>query len=178
MKMRGGQTQHACIYCRRSNKKCDDVKPCQRCIQQGTQRYCYIADRREKGVVVPMLRGSRKDKLIMGQLLFDTELNEARKKEDKLMKDTKKIPQEIKLAFIIAEIEIMALEEEISIELKNQTGGVLIDIDYLAKVYTELKIKRLNVRLCILMKTIECIYSGPSDDEEKEELGEEDASLS
>eukprot|EP00917_Polyrhabdina_sp_WS-2016_P021622 GHVP01046729.1.p1 GENE.GHVP01046729.1~~GHVP01046729.1.p1 ORF type:complete len:161 (-),score=17.12 GHVP01046729.1:480-962(-) len=160
MKMRGGQTQHACIYCRRSNKKCDDVKPCQRCIQQGTQRYCYIADRREKGVVVPMLRGSRKDKLIMGQLLFDTELNEARKKEDKLMKDTKKIPQEIKLAFI------------------NQTGGVLIDIDYLAKVYTELKIKRLNVRLCILMKTIECIYSGPSDDEEKEELGEEDASLS
>eukprot|EP00917_Polyrhabdina_sp_WS-2016_P021626 GHVP01046735.1.p1 GENE.GHVP01046735.1~~GHVP01046735.1.p1 ORF type:complete len:166 (-),score=17.78 GHVP01046735.1:480-977(-) len=165
MKMRGGQTQHACIYCRRSNKKCDDVKPCQRCIQQGTQRYCYIADRREKGVVVPMLRGSRKDKLIMGQLLFDTELNEARKKEDKLMKDTKKIPQEIKLAFI-------------SRNRDNQTGGVLIDIDYLAKVYTELKIKRLNVRLCILMKTIECIYSGPSDDEEKEELGEEDASLS
>ena len=34
------QVKHACINCQRACKKCDDKRPCQRCVRQGTAISC------------------------------------------------------------------------------------------------------------------------------------------
>jgi len=46
----GGQTQLACKSCHRGNKKCEDQRPCRRCVQHGYE--CIPVVRRPKRVKV------------------------------------------------------------------------------------------------------------------------------
>ncbi|KAI8831146.1 hypothetical protein BJ741DRAFT_323293 [Chytriomyces cf. hyalinus JEL632] len=43
---RGKQCRNACVHCKRSNKKCEDVRPCLRCVQTGMEDSCEDAPRK------------------------------------------------------------------------------------------------------------------------------------
>ncbi|KAJ3235142.1 hypothetical protein HDU81_000809 [Chytriomyces hyalinus] len=42
------QCRSACVHCKRSNKKCEDVRPCLRCVQNGMEDSCQDAPRKAR----------------------------------------------------------------------------------------------------------------------------------
>jgi len=42
------QCKNACVNCQKACKKCDDNRPCQRCIRYGTAETCVDSQRKER----------------------------------------------------------------------------------------------------------------------------------
>ena len=42
------QVKIACIHCKKACKKCDDIRPCTRCVRIGFQNNCIDAPRKER----------------------------------------------------------------------------------------------------------------------------------
>ena len=45
---RRSQVKIACIHCKKACKKCDNARPCTRCIRTGTASTCVDAPRKER----------------------------------------------------------------------------------------------------------------------------------
>ncbi|OIR57984.1 MAG: uncharacterized protein A8A55_1235 [Amphiamblys sp. WSBS2006] len=44
------QVKRACIHCQRTNKKCDNERPCRRCVSNNREGTCYTAPRKKRNV--------------------------------------------------------------------------------------------------------------------------------
>lgn len=61
------QVKKACVSCRAAHARCDENRPCTRCIKHGMQDYCFDAKTKKRGRKAASIveHGQYKEKLFL-----------------------------------------------------------------------------------------------------------------